>query len=89
MIPALEYKNLGYLPEAIINFMALIGWNPGGEQEVFTLDELVEKFDMQKIQKSGGIFNSEKLDWLNKEHMKKISNDGVKNKNLSSLSEEF
>ena len=53
VIPALEYKNLGYLPEAIINFMALIGWNPGGEQEVFTLDELVEKFDMQKIQKSG------------------------------------
>ena len=89
VIPALEYKNLGYLPEAIINFMALIGWNPGGEQEVFTLDELVEKFDMQKIQKSGGIFNSEKLDWLNKEHMKKLSNDEVKNKILSSLSEEF
>ena len=89
VIPALEYKNLGYLPEAIINFMALIGWNPGGEQEIFTLDELVEKFDMQKIQKSGGIFNSEKLDWLNKEHMKKLSNDEVKNKILSSLSEEF
>ncbi len=70
VIPALEYRDLGYLPEALINFMALIGWNPGGEQEVFTLVELIKKFDIRKTQKSGGIFNSEKLDWLNKEHMK-------------------
>lgn len=70
VIPALEYRDLGYLPGAIINFMALIGWNPGGEQEVLTLPELIEKFDLRKIQKSGGIFNSEKLDWLNKEHIK-------------------
>ena len=73
VIPALEYRDLGYLPEAIINFMALIGWNPGGEQEVFTLSELIEKFDIHKIQKSGGVFNSEKLDWLNKEHIKLLS----------------
>lgn len=73
VIPALEYKSLGYLPEAIINFMALIGWNPGGEQEIFSLAELVEKFDINKIQKSGGVFNSEKLDWINKEHMKKLT----------------
>ncbi|OGI95006.1 hypothetical protein A2917_01330 [Candidatus Nomurabacteria bacterium RIFCSPLOWO2_01_FULL_42_17] len=72
VIPALEYRDLGYLPEAIINFMALIGWNPGGEQEVFTLEELIEKFNLHKIQKSGGVFNSEKLDWLNKEHMKRL-----------------
>jgi len=77
VIPALEYRDLGYLPEAIINFMALIGWNPGGEQEVFTLDELIEKFDLNKIQKSGGIFNSEKLDWLNKEHMKRLPPEEV------------
>ena len=70
VISALEYRDLGYLPEALINFMALIGWNPGGEQEVFTLVELIKKFDIRKTQKSGGIFNSEKLDWLNKEHMK-------------------
>ncbi|MSR78581.1 MAG: glutamate--tRNA ligase [Candidatus Taylorbacteria bacterium] len=70
VIPALEYRSLGYLPGAIINFMALIGWNPGGEREVFTLHELIEKFDLNKIQKGGGIFNSEKLDWLNKEHIK-------------------
>jgi glutamyl-tRNA synthetase len=70
VISALEYRDFGYLPVAIINFMALIGWNPGGEQEVFTLTELIEKFDINKIQKSAGIFNSEKLDWINKEHIK-------------------
>jgi len=66
------YRELGYLPEAIINFLALIGWNPGGEEEVFTLDELVKIFDLEKVQKKGGIFNVEKLDWLNKEHMKSL-----------------
>lgn len=84
VIPALEYRNLGYLPEAIINFMALIGWNPGGVQEVFALTELIEKFDINKIQKSGGIFNSEKLDWLNKEHMKLLSQKEIE-KNILEL----
>lgn len=81
VIPALEYRDLGYLPGAIINFMALIGWNPGGEKEVFTLDELVKKFDLHKIQKGGGVFNSEKLDWLNKEHMKLLASSEI-NKNI-------
>jgi len=87
VIPALEYRNLGYLPEAIINFMALIGWNPGGEQEIFTLPELVEKFDINKIQKSGGVFNSEKLDWLNKEHIKKLPQKEIKKNILEWLPE--
>ena len=69
------YKERGYLSEAILNFLALIGWNPGGEQEIFTLEELVEIFDIKKIQKSSGIFNVEKLDWINKEHLKKLSED--------------
>jgi len=68
--PAIEYKRRGYLPEALLNFMALNGWNPGGEQEVFTLAELIKKFNILKIQKGGGIFNPEKLEWLNKEHIK-------------------
>ncbi len=71
-LSALEYKEMGYLPEAILNFIALIGWNPGGEQEIFTLPELVQKFSLDKVQKGGGIFNIKKLDWINKEHMKKI-----------------
>ncbi len=70
-----NYKNLGYLPEALLNFMALIGWNPGTEQEIFTLDELVGEFDLGKVQKSSGVFNVEKLNWLNREYLKKLSKD--------------
>lgn len=68
----LDYKNEGYLPEAMMNFLALIGWNPGTEQEIFTKDELINFFDIDKIQKAGGAFNEEKLDWMNKEHIKKL-----------------
>ena len=89
VIPALEYRDLGYLPEAIINFMALIGWNPGGETEVFTLTELIEKFNLYKIQKSGGVFNSEKLDWLNKEHLKKMSPKEIEKNLLTWLPEKM
>ncbi len=63
------YREKGYEPEAILNFMALIGWNPGTEQEIFSLPELVESFDLSKVQKKGGIFNIEKLDWINREHI--------------------
>ncbi len=66
----LEYQKDGYLSQTMCNFLAFLGWNPGGEKEVFTLDELVQSFDISKIQKSGAQFNEEKLDWLNKEHMK-------------------
>lgn len=69
----LDYKSEGYLPAAMINFLALIGWNPGTEQEVFTLDELVETFSINKIQRGGGSFNPEKLLWMNKMHLAKLS----------------
>jgi glutamyl-tRNA synthetase len=68
----LEYRNEGYLPEAMINFMALLGWNPGGEQELFTVDEIRDQFDLGRIQKSGAQWNEEKLNWMNKEHIKKV-----------------
>jgi len=68
----LEYRKEGYLPEAMINFLALIGWNPGTEQEIFTKDELVQAFYISKIQKAGGAFNEEKLLWINHEWIKKI-----------------
>lgn len=63
----------GYLPEAMVNFLALTGWNPGTEQEVFTLAELIKAFDMAKVQKSPAIFDLEKLKWFNREHLKKLS----------------
>jgi len=67
---ALEYDADGYLPGALRNFLSLIGWNPGGDRELF-FDEkvLIEAFDLCGIQKSGGAFNEEKLKWMNKEHM--------------------
>ncbi len=68
-----EYREQGYLPQAVLNSMALIGWNPGGEQEIFTLSELEEIFDLSKVQKGSAIFNQEKLDWINKEHIKKLN----------------
>ena len=69
----LDYRKEGYLPEAMFNFLALIGWNPGTEQELFTKEGLIETFDIERIQKSGGVFNEEKLKWLNKEHLNFLS----------------
>lgn len=67
-----EYREEGYLPEAMVNYLALLGWNPGGAQEIFTLPELVEKFDIEQIHKSGAIFDVEKLKWFNDEHRKRM-----------------
>ena len=69
----LEYRTDGYLPEAMRNFLALIGWNPGGDQELFPGNELIEKFSLDKIQKSGGAFNEEKLKWMNKEYLAQLA----------------
>jgi glutamyl-tRNA synthetase len=71
----LDYKKEGYLPEAMVNFLAFIGWNPGDEREILTPDEFVQSFDIKGIGKSGGKFNEEKLDWVNKEHLKKQKAD--------------
>ena len=68
----LEYKAEGYQPEAMMNFLALIGWNPGTEQELFSEKDLIEAFTLEKIQKSGGVFNEEKLQWMNKEYLQKL-----------------
>ena len=60
-----DYLAKGYLPEALINYIALLGWNPGTEQEIFSLKQLIKEFSIEKLQKAGAIFNIEKLDWLN------------------------
>ncbi len=67
-----DYQAKGYLSEALINFVAFLGWNPGGERELFTLDELIKEFDLNKINKSGAVFNLEKLDWFNREYIKQL-----------------
>ncbi len=60
-----DYHAQGYLPEAMVNFMVLLGWNPGTEKEIFSLDELKKEFSMEKVQKSGAVFNIQKLDFIN------------------------
>lgn len=67
-----DYRAKGYLPEALINFIALLGWNPGDERELFTLDELVKEFSLDKVSKAGAVFNLEKLNWYNKEYIKRL-----------------
>jgi nondiscriminating glutamyl-tRNA synthetase len=70
-----EYKDLGYLPEAIVNFLALLGWNPGDNKELFSLEELAKEFSLEKIQKGGAIFNIEKLNWFNSHYIKQLNLD--------------
>jgi glutamyl-tRNA synthetase len=72
------YRNKGYLPEAVINFLAMIGWNPATPQEIWSIEELIKVFDISKVQKKGGIFNIEKLRWINKEYMKLQKNNSEK-----------
>lgn len=73
------YRESGYFPEAVVNFLALLGWNPGTEQELFTLDELVEAFDIHKCSKAGARFDYQKGIWFNHEYMLKKSNEEVAN----------
>lgn len=68
-----EFREAGYLAEALVNFMALLGWNPGGERELFTMDELTEHFNLSKVQKSGAVFDRAKLDWMNGEYIRRKS----------------
>ena len=71
------YREDGYFPEAVINFLALLGWNPGTEQELFTLDELVPLFDISKCSKAGAKFAYEKAIWFNHEYILKKSNEEI------------
>lgn len=64
------YIKKGYLSEAMVNFLSLLGWNPGTTQDIFTMNELIGQFDIGKVQKGGAVFNEEKLKWVNKEHLK-------------------
>ena len=84
----LEYRTEGYLPEAMINFLALIGWNPGTDQEIFSMEELIETFTLSKIQKSGGAFNEEKLLWMNKEYIHKMETDAFTTYIINALPKE-
>ena len=76
-VTATGYREQGYFPEAVVNFLALLGWNPGGEQEMFTLDELVPLFDITKCSKAGAKFAYEKGIWFNHEYILKKSAEEI------------
>ncbi len=71
-VAARDYLEKGYLPAAIINFIALLGWNPGGDKEIFSRDELINEFSLEKINKSGAVFDIEKLNWFNQMYLQRF-----------------
>jgi glutamyl-tRNA synthetase len=77
--PVHEFRGQGYLPEALVNFLALIGWSPGEsvEQEVFTRDELIERFNLSHVNRAPGAFSSEKLDWMNGIYIRQLSREDL------------
>ncbi|MCZ0755281.1 glutamate--tRNA ligase [Anoxybacillus sp. J5B_2022] len=70
-----QYKELGYLPEAMFNFFALLGWSPEGEEEIFTKEELIRIFDVSRLSKSPSMFDKQKLTWMNNQYIKKLDLD--------------
>ena len=76
----LDYAREGYLPEALANFMASLGWNDGTEQEIFTIDELIGKFSLERVQRSGAHFDERRLLWMNGAHIRNLSTDGLYDK---------
>ncbi|MGV4379497.1 glutamate--tRNA ligase [Ornithobacterium rhinotracheale] len=74
---SMGYRENGYLPQAFVNMLALLGWNPGTEEEIFSLEELCEKFDLNKVSKSGARFNPEKAVWFNHQYLQKESTENL------------
>ena len=81
------YRELGYLPEALLNYLALLGWNPGTEREIFSLDELVMEFSFDRVQHGGARFDRKKLDWIDGEYIRALDDDELTLRLKSSLPE--
>lgn len=72
-VAAEDYLDKGYLPEALVNFVALMGWNPSGDREIYAKEEFVKEFHVEKVNKAGAVFNREKLEWTNREYLKAMT----------------
>jgi nondiscriminating glutamyl-tRNA synthetase len=75
VLPVEAYREKGYSPEAIVNFLALLGWSPGGEEEILSLAEVAERFDFDRVNKSGAIFDVDKLKWMSGQYMRRMDLD--------------
>jgi glutamyl-tRNA synthetase len=71
----MEYERQGYIPEGMVNFLALLGWSPGGDEELLTIDDLVSRFTLEGISGGNAVFNTEKLDWFNHQHLLRLSDE--------------
>ncbi|PKP55087.1 glutamate--tRNA ligase, partial [Candidatus Atribacteria bacterium HGW-Atribacteria-1] len=73
----MEYKKMGYIPEAVVNYIAHLGWSSGDEREIFTKEELIKEFSLDKISKHAAVFSMEKLNWFNSEYLKNMPIDSL------------
>ncbi|WP_312473882.1 glutamate--tRNA ligase [Neobacillus sp.] len=80
-----QYEDLGYLPEALFNFITLLGWSPAGEEEIYSKEEFIEIFDASRLSKSPALFDKQKLTWMNNQYMKKVELDRVVDLSLPHL----
>src|SRR5690606_14063222 len=85
---AIGFREAGYLPEALVNFLAFLGWNPGTEQELFTLDDLIGSFSLERINKAGARFDIQKAQWYNQQYLRRKSPETLASYLLDSLAVE-
>ena len=86
-VAAADFKKKGYLPEGLINYLALVGWSPEDEQEIFQMEELIESFSLERVSKSGGVFDTDKLNWINSHFIKEYDLDILTKQSLPYLIE--
>ena len=80
-----SFLEKGYLPEAILNYISLLGWNPKTTEEIFSMNELIERFELQDVHKSGAVFEEERLEWFNSKYMASMDVDTLYNKLMTYL----
>ena len=80
-----DYRAQGYIPEAFVNFLALLGWSSGTEEEIFSLDEIAERFDLSSVHSAGAVFDKERLEWLNGQWIRKLTDEDLVERSLPFL----
>ncbi len=84
-----DFRNRGYLPEAVLNTIALLGWSPGDDRELFTLDDLIDAFDPGRLQKKEAVFNEQKMQWFNKQYIRSLSETRLRGEIVPELTRRF
>ena len=88
-VSVVNYQNEGYLPEALVNFLALLGWSPDSEEEFFTMEQLVKEFSLDRVSKSPAVFDLEKLRWINSQYLRALSKEDIAKGIIPFISKEW